>query len=69
MSYEVGKQALDFLIDNSGNRRNLEVGFLRRRALMNWDVVKRLVEYGREQEKIHDKNFRIHTDDEWCPAE
>ena len=69
MSYEVGKQALDFLIANSGNRRNLEVDFFGGEPLMNWDVVKRLVEYGREQEKIHDKNFEIHTDDEWCPAE
>ena len=59
MSYEVGKQALDFLIANSGNRRNLEVDFFGGEPLMNWDVVKRLVEYGREQEKIHDKNFRF----------
>ena len=59
MSYEVGKQALDFLIANSGNRRNLEVDFFGGEPLMNWDVVKRLVEYGREQEKIHDKSFRF----------
>lgn len=59
MSYEVGKQALDFLIANSGNRRNLEVDFFGGEPLMNFDVVKRLVEYGREQEKIHDKNFRF----------
>lgn len=59
MSYEVGKQALDFLIRNSGNRRNLEVDFFGGEPLMNFDVVKRLVEYGREQEKIHDKNFRF----------
>ena len=44
MSYEVGKQALDFLIANSGNRRNLEVDFFGGEPLMNWDVVKRLVE-------------------------
>lgn len=59
MSYEVGKQALDFLIANSGNRRNLEVDFFGGEPLMNFDVVKQLVRYGREQEKIHDKNFRF----------
>ncbi|MFQ8690449.1 MAG: thioether cross-link-forming SCIFF peptide maturase, partial [Blautia sp.] len=59
MSYEVGKQALDFLIANSGTRRNLEVDFFGGEPLMNWKVVKELVRYGREQEKIHNKNFRF----------
>ena len=59
MSYEVGKQALDFLIANSGSRRNLEVDFFGGEPLMNWQVVKDLVAYGREQEKLHDKNFRF----------
>ncbi len=59
MSYEVGKKALDFLIENSGNRRNLEVDFFGGEPLMNWQVVKDLVAYGREQEKIHDKHFRF----------
>lgn len=59
MSYEVGKQALDFLIANSGSRRNLEVDFFGGEPLMNFDVVKQLVEYGREQEKLHNKNFRF----------
>jgi len=59
MSFEVGRQALDFLIANSGNRRNLEVDFFGGEPLMNWQVVKDLVAYGREQEKIHDKNFRF----------
>lgn len=59
MSFEVGKKALDFLIANSGKRRNLEVDFFGGEPLMNFDVVKQLVEYGREQEKIHDKNFRF----------
>ena len=59
MSYEVGKQALDFLIANSGNRKNLEVDFFGGEPLMNWQVVKDLVAYGREQEKIHNKNFRF----------
>ncbi len=59
MSYEVGKAALDFLIANSGNRRNLEVDFFGGEPLMNFQVVKDLVAYGREQEKIHNKNFRF----------
>ena len=59
MSYEVGKQALDFLIAHSGTRRNLEVDFFGGEPLMNWDVVKRLVAYGREQEKLHNKKFRF----------
>ena len=59
MSFEVGKKALDFLIANSGNRHNLEVDFFGGEPLMNWQVVKDLVMYGREQEKIHDKKFRF----------
>ncbi len=59
MDFETGKQALDFLIANSGQRRNLEVDFFGGEPLMNWDVVKQLVAYGREQEKIHDKHFRF----------
>jgi len=59
MSFEVGKKALDFLIANSGSRRNLEVDFFGGEPLMNWDVVKRLVEYGRSQEEAHQKRFRF----------
>ena len=59
MTYEVGKKALDFLIANSGTRRNLEVDFFGGEPLMNWQVVKDLVAYGREQEKLHDKHFRF----------
>lgn len=59
MSYEVGKKALDFLIAHSGNRRNLEVDFFGGEPLMNFDVVKQLVKYGREQEKLHNKKFRF----------
>lgn len=59
MSFEVGKKALDFLIANSGSRRNLEVDFFGGEPLMNWEVVKKLVAYGRSQEKEHDKNFRF----------
>lgn len=59
MSFEVGKAALDFLIANSGNRRNLEVDFFGGEPLMNFDVVKRLVAYGREQELLYNKKFRF----------
>lgn len=59
MSFEVGKRALDFLIENSGNRKNLEVDFFGGEPLMNFDVVKKLVEYARSIEKEHSKNFRF----------
>ena len=59
MSYEVGKRAFDFLIENSGTRRNLEVDFFGGEPLMNLDVVKRLVKYARSVEKEHGKNFRF----------
>ena len=59
MSYEVGKKALDFLVANSGSRRNLEVDFFGGEPLMNFKVVKQLVAYGRELEKTHDKHFRF----------
>ena len=59
MSFEVGKQAFDFLIANSGTRRNLEVDFFGGEPLMNWDVVKQLVAYARSIEKQYNKNFRF----------
>ena len=59
MSYEVGRKALDFLVANSGSRRNLEVDFFGGEPTMNFDVVKQLVEYGRSIEKEHNKNFRF----------
>ncbi|MEE3449951.1 MAG: thioether cross-link-forming SCIFF peptide maturase [Acutalibacteraceae bacterium] len=59
MPLEVGKRALDFLIENSGTRRNLEVDFFGGEPLMNWEVVKEIVRYGRELEKVHNKNFRF----------
>ena len=59
MSFEVGKQALDFLVANSGHRTNLEVDFFGGEPLMNWDVVKELVAYARSIEKAHKKNFRL----------
>ncbi len=59
MSYEVGKRALDFLIENSGTRKNLEVDFFGGEPLMNFDVVKQLVAYARSIEKEKGKNFRF----------
>ena len=59
MSFEVGKQALDFLIANSGSRRNLEVDFFGGEPLVNFQVVKDLVAYARSIEKEHGKNFRF----------
>ncbi len=59
MSFEVGKRALDFLIENSGTRKNLEVDFFGGEPSLNFDVVKRLVEYAREVEGKHGKNFRF----------
>ena len=59
MSYEVGQRALDFLIENSGSRTNLEVDFFGGEPLMNFDVVKELVAYARSREKDCGKNFRF----------
>jgi len=59
MSLEVGKKALDFLVANSGNRINLEVDFFGGEPLMNWDVVKELVAYGRSLEEPNNKKFRF----------
>lgn len=59
MSFEVGKQALDFLIASSDDRKNLEVDFFGGEPLMNWEVVKQLVAYARSIEKEKGKNFRF----------
>lgn len=59
MPFEIGRRALDFLIENSGSRHNLEVDFFGGEPLMNWQVVKALVEYARSIEKQHNKNFRF----------
>ncbi len=59
MSFEVGKKALDFVIANSGSRKNLEVDFFGGEPTMNWQVVRDLVAYGRSQEAIHNKQFRF----------
>ena len=59
MSYEVGRRALDFLIEHSGTRRNLEVDFFGGEPLMNFQVVKDLVAYARSMEQKTGKNFRF----------
>ena len=59
MSFEVGKKALDFLVANSGSRRNLEVDFFGGEPTMNFEVVKQLVEYGRSIEEANNKKFRF----------
>jgi uncharacterized protein len=59
MSFEVGKRALDFLVEHSGTRRNLEVDFFGGEPLLNFDVVKRLVAYARSIEQDAKKNFRF----------
>ena len=59
MSLEVGKKAIDFLIANSGKRRNLEIDFFGGEPLMNFDVVKEIVAYGRSLEEANNKKFRF----------
>lgn len=59
MSFDVGRRALDFLIENSGSRTNLEVDFFGGEPLMNWEVVKQLVAYGRSREEECHKKFRF----------
>jgi len=59
MSEEVGKKAIDFVIEKSGSRKNIEIDFFGGEPLMNFDVVKKLTYYAEEQGKIHDKNFRL----------
>lgn len=59
MSLDVGKKAMDFLVANSGNRTNLDIDFFGGEPLMNWEVVKELVKYGREIEKPAGKNMRF----------
>ncbi len=59
MTFETAKKAIDYLIENSGNRRNLEVDFFGGEPLVNFDVCKKTVEYARSIEKQHNKNFRF----------
>ena len=59
MSYETGKRAIDFLIENSGYHKNLDIDFFGGEPLMNWEVVKQLVKYARSIEKEAGKNIRF----------
>lgn len=59
MPFEVGKRAIDFLIEQSEGRHNLELDFFGGEPLMNFDVVKQVVDYARSIEKQHNKNFRF----------
>ena len=59
MSAEVGKKAIDFVVANSGSRRNIEIDFFGGEPLMNFGVVKEITEYAKEQGALHDKNFRF----------
>lgn len=59
MSAEVGKKAIDFVIENSGNRKNIEIDYFGGEPLMNFAVVKEITEYAKEQGKLHNKNFRF----------
>lgn len=59
MSYETGKKAIDYLVENSPGRKNLEVDFFGGEPLLNWQVIKKLVDYGRSLEKSTGKNFRF----------
>ena len=59
MSAEVGKKAIDFVINNSGNRKNIEIDYFGGEPLMNFGVVKEITEYAKEEAKKHGKNFRF----------
>ena len=59
MNFETGKQAIDFLIKNSGSRKNLEIDFFGGEPLLNFEVIKKIIDYARKQEKNHNKNFRF----------
>ncbi|EYE89625.1 radical SAM protein [Fervidicella metallireducens AeB] len=59
MSFEVGKKAIDFVIKNSGPRKNIEVDLFGGEPLMNFEVVKQIMEYAKEEGKIHNKNIRF----------
>lgn len=59
MSAEVGKKAIDFIIRESGSRRNLEVDLFGGEPLMNFEVVKEIVDYAKSREKEFNKNFRF----------
>ena len=59
MSAETGKKAIDFVIKNSGTRKNIEIDYFGGEPLMNFNVVKEITEYAKEQAAKHGKNFRF----------
>lgn len=59
MRAETGKKAIDFVIEKSGKRRNIEIDYFGGEPLMNFDVVKEITDYAKAQGKLHDKNFRF----------
>lgn len=59
MTLDTGRRAIDFVLENSGTRKNLELDFFGGEPLMNWDTVKEIVKYGREREKEYNKHFRF----------
>ena len=59
MPLEVGKKAIDFIVEQSKDRQNLEVDFFGGEPLMNFDVVKELVDYARSKEESHHKKFKF----------
>ncbi|KOR87837.1 thioether cross-link-forming SCIFF peptide maturase [Paenibacillus solani] len=59
MSFEVGQRAIDFLLENSGHHRNLDIDFFGGEPLMAWKTVKQIVAYARSKEQEHKKNFRF----------
>ena len=59
MRAEVGKKAIDFVIANSGNRKNIEIDYFGGEPLMNFEAVKEITEYAKEQGRLHGKNFRF----------
>ena len=59
MPVETGKKAIDFLLEHSGNRHNLELDFFGGEPLMNWDAVKEIIKYARSKEEEYNKKFRF----------
>lgn len=59
MSFDVGKRAIDFVIKNSGPRHNIEIDLFGGEPLMNFEVVKQIIDYAKDMEKIHNKSIRF----------
>ncbi len=59
MTFEVGKKAIDFVIEKSGPRKNIEIDLFGGEPLMVFDTVKKIVQYGKEAGLLHNKNIRF----------